>query len=155
VCHEQKHCCGASSKHRAKVRVLSGKQCHITLPLSPSNSSDSLFNKSEAAQSEQSICDQKSKLALSSLWCLTSLPCLVSVLLVFSIMCFSVSIMDSIGTIMIHSLWWLCPECFIQWTGQWDKNKHQAPPFYEHQTKFMVLFLLNFHHCQNLSQNLW
>jgi len=52
-------------KHQAKVWVLPGKQHHITLPLSPSKSSDSLFSVSEAAQSEQSICDKKSKLALN------------------------------------------------------------------------------------------
>jgi hypothetical protein len=65
---------------------------------------DSLFNISEAVQSEQSVCDQKGKVALSSVWHLTSLSCSVSVLPVFSVGCFSVSVLDSIETIMIHSL---------------------------------------------------
>jgi hypothetical protein len=90
--------------HQTKVQVLSGKQLHLTLPLSQSNGSDSLLNISEAAQIEQSVCDPKGKVSFSSLWHLTSVPCSVSVLPVFSIVCFSISLLDSIETIMIHSL---------------------------------------------------
>jgi hypothetical protein len=97
---EQGNCHDAISKHQAKVLVSSEEQPHVTLPIFSKNNVGSLLDLVQKTQSQQSPYDKKKSIVFG--WARYIVPFLVSVTLMFSIVCFGVSFPDRTKSIMIH-----------------------------------------------------